>query len=118
MEKNMPPWMDIEHNHKLDWFFNAYVYGTELPSYTVTSSFEKKGDDTIVHFKLSQTGVSEDFTMMVPIYIEFDNKNVFPLGSATMKGSHDIEQTVNLGKLPSAPKRILANYNYDLLSAN
>jgi len=118
MEKNMPPWVDIEHNHKLDWFFNAYVYGTELPVYTVTSSFEKKGDDTIVHFKLSQTGVSEDFTMMVPVYIEFENKSVFRLGSGTMKGPHEIEQTVNLGKLPNAPKRIVANYNYDLLSGN
>jgi hypothetical protein len=118
MEKDMPPWVDIAHNHKLDWFFNAYVYGTELPSYSATSTFEKKGDDTIVHFKLSQTGVSESFTMLVPIYLEFENKNVFPLGEATMIGPHDIEQTVNLGKLPSPPKRIIANYNYDLLSAN
>ena len=84
MEKNMPPWMDIEQNHKLDWFFNAYVYGTEVPTYNVTSSFEKKGDETIVHFKLTQSGVSENFTMMVPLYIEFENKTVFPLGAATM----------------------------------
>ena len=118
MEKDMPPWMDIEHNHKLDWFFNAYVYGTELPSYTSTSTFEKNGDNTTIHLKLTQSGVSEDFTMMVPIYIEFENKGVFPLGAATMKGSHDVEQTVNLGKLPSTPKRIIVNYNYDLLSAN
>ena len=118
MEKNMPPWMDIEHNHKLDWFFNAYVYGTELPSYTVTSTFEKNGDDTSVHIKLTQSGVSESFTMMVPLYIEFENKGVFPLGAATIKGSHDLEQTVNLGKLPSTPKRIIANYDYDLLTAN
>jgi hypothetical protein len=33
-----------------------------------------------------------------------------------MKGSHTIEQTVNLGKLPGGPKRMVANYNYDLLS--
>jgi hypothetical protein len=118
MEKNMPPWMDIQHNHKLDWFFDAYVYGTEIPSYTVTSTFEKKGDATVVHLKLSQTGVSEDFTMLVPLYIEYENKNVVLLGSATIKGSHDLERTIDLGKLPATPKRILANYNYDILSAN
>jgi hypothetical protein len=118
MEKDMPPWMDIQHNHKLDWFFDAYVYGTEIPSYTITSNFEKKGDDTIVHFKLSQTGVSENFTMMVPIYIEYEDKNAVVLGHATMKGTHDLEQTLNLGKLPATPKRIMANYNYDILSAN
>jgi hypothetical protein len=118
MERDMPQWMDIQHNHKLDWFFNAYVYGTELPSYTATSTFEKKGDDTIVHFKISQTGVSEAFTMMVPVSIEFENKSVFPLGAATMVGPHNVEQTVNLGKLPSPPKRIIANYNYEILSGN
>ena len=26
--------MDFDGNHKMDWFFNEYVYGTQLPSYT------------------------------------------------------------------------------------
>ena len=116
MERDMPPWMDVEKNHKLDWFFNAYVYGTEVPKYTMTSTFEKKGDETTVHFTLTQSGVSDDFTMMVPVYIEFADKRVMLLGHATMKGSRTIEQAVNLGKLTSDPKRMLANYNFDLLS--
>jgi hypothetical protein len=118
MEKDMPPWMDLQRNHKLDWFFDAYVYGTEIPSYTVTSSFEKKGDDTIVHFKVQQIGVSDNFLMMVPLYVEWENKNVTLLGHATMKGTLGLDQTVNLGKLKDVPKRIVANYNYDILSAN
>ena len=116
MERDMPPWMDIEKNHKLDWFFNAYVYGTEVPKYTMTSTFEKKGDETTAHFALTQSGVSDDFTMMVPVYIEFADKRVLLLGHATMKGSRTIEQTMNLGKLTSEPKRMVANYNFDLLS--
>jgi aminopeptidase N len=116
MERDMPPWMDVEKNHKLDWFFNAYVYGTEVPKYTMTSTFDKKGDETTVHFALTQSGVSDDFTMMVPVYIEFADKRVMLLGHATMKGSRTIEQTINLGKLTSEPKRMVANYNFDLLS--
>jgi len=116
MERDMPPWMDVDKNHKLDWFFNAYVYGTEIPKYTMTSTFEKKGEETTVHFTLTQSGVSDDFTMMVPVYLEFADKRVVALGQATLKGSRSIEQTVNLGKLPSEPKRMVANYNFDLLS--
>ena len=118
MEKNMPPWLNIEGNKRLDWFFNAYVYGTEIPSYTVTSQIEKKGEDTLVHFKLIQSGVSEDFTMRVPLYLEFEDKRVVLVGNAKMKGSRELEQTINLGKQTTTPRRVLVNYNYDILSAN
>jgi hypothetical protein len=47
---------------------------------------------------------------------KFTDKHVASLGHATLKGSSSIEQTVNLGKLPGEPKRIVANYNFDLLS--
>src|SRR5271170_82970 len=90
MELDMPPWMDVDKNHKLDWFFNAYVYGTEIPKYTMTSTFEKKGEETTVHFTLTQSGVSDDFTMMVPVYLEFADKRVVALGQATLKGSRSI----------------------------
>ena len=80
MERDMPPWMDIDKNHKLDWFFNAYVYGTEVPKYTMTSTFEKKGEETTVHFTLTQSGVSSDFKMMVPVYIEFADKHAVLAG--------------------------------------
>jgi hypothetical protein len=116
MERNMTPWMDIDKNHKLDWFFNAYVYGTEIPKYTVTSTFEKKGEETVAHFTLTQSGVSDDFKMPVPVYVEFADKHAVLLGRAILRGSQKVEQTVNLGKLPGEPKRIMANYNFDLLS--
>ena len=116
MEHDMPQWMDVDHNHKLDWFFDAYVYGTEVPKYTMTSTFEKNGEETTAHITLTQSGVSNDFRMLVPIYIELADKRAFALGFATIKGSQTIEKTVNLGKLPGEPKRMVANYNYDLLS--
>ena len=116
MERNMTASMDIQHNHRLDWFFDAYVYGTEVPKYTVTADFTKDGDNTMMHFKVTQSGVSNDFTMLVPLYVEFEDKRVIRLGSAVFKGTQTVEQTVNLGKLNSAAKRALVNYNFDLLA--
>src|SRR4029077_19305541 len=33
VEKHMPREMDADGNQKMDWFFNEYVYGMQLPSY-------------------------------------------------------------------------------------
>ncbi len=116
MERNMPAWADLSGQHNLDWFFDAWVYGTEIPKYTVTSEFTKQGDDTMVHFKITQSGVSPQFAMSVPVYIETEDKHGKFLGRATIIGSSTAEKTVNLGKLGFVPKRIVVNYNYDLLS--
>jgi Peptidase family M1 domain len=32
IEKHMTPDMDLDGNHRLDWFFNEYVYGTAIPT--------------------------------------------------------------------------------------
>jgi hypothetical protein len=82
----------------------------------VTSEFTKNGDETTVHFKVTQAGVSDNFEMLVPLYIELADKKVTLLGQMAVRGSNTVEQTVKLGKVPGTPTRIIANYNYDLLS--
>jgi hypothetical protein len=117
LERNMPKWMDLDHNHKLDWFFNAYVYGTEIPRYTITSEVTTQGDGTTsIHFKLTQAEVSPDFTMLVPVYMELEDKRTVLLGQMPMQGSTTVEKTIPLARMPSPPKRLVLNYNYDLLS--
>jgi aminopeptidase N len=115
MERNLPAWADIDHNHKLDWFFNEYVYGTQIPKYTATSEVTRDGDDAVLHFKVSQSGVSDDFEMLMPIYLEFEDKHVAFLGRAKLTGSGTVDQTVKLGKVAGA-KRVVVNYNFDLLA--
>lgn len=39
LEKYMTPAMDLGGNQKMDWFFNEYVYGTQLPHYMFDYSF-------------------------------------------------------------------------------
>jgi hypothetical protein len=116
MERNMPSWLDIQKNHRLDWFFDAYVYGTAVPKYNLTYDFSQDGEATKVHFKLEQANVPDDFLMDVPLYLELADGRVLLLGRVAMQGVTTKEQTVNLGKVSSPVKRLDVNHNYDLLA--
>jgi aminopeptidase N len=116
MERHMPADLDLDGNHRLDWFFDAYVYGSAIPKYAVTAEFTGHGEETTVHFRLSQSGVPADFRMLVPLYLQTGDGHVHLLGRAKMIGATTMEQTIKLGKLPSPAKQLLVNYNFDLLS--
>jgi hypothetical protein len=118
VEKHMSPVMDMDGNHKMDWFFNEYVYGTDLPSYHFESELTPDGDKTTLHFKLVQSGVRPEFKMMVPLYLEFADGRVSRLGEIGMTGDHTIEQTVSLPKFNSPVKRVSINNYYDVLSTD
>lgn len=115
VEKHMSPQMDLDGNHKMDWFFNEYVYGTELPSYHLEQQITPNGDGVSVHFKLTQSGVSPQFKMIVPFYLEFADGKIYHWASAAVNGDSSLEQTVPMPKTPSQLKRIIINYNYDIL---
>jgi Peptidase family M1 domain len=119
LEKHMTHEMDLEGNHRLDWFFNQYVYGTALPSYKFTSSLDKDANgDPVLSFSLAQSGVDDKFRMLIPIYFEMpDGKTLF-LGRARLLGNSSTDQKVPLRGWKNLPKRALINYNYDVLAAN
>jgi Peptidase family M1 domain len=116
VEKHMTPQMDIDNNHKMDWFFNEWVYGTEVPKYEFTSSVGQDVNGAVLNFKLVQSNVSPQFKMLVPIYMERQDGSISRLGSATIIGDTVLEQKVPIGK-SQAPKRLMINYYYDVLSA-
>jgi aminopeptidase N len=117
LEKHMTAEMDFENNHRMDWFFNEYVYGTQLPTYKLDSSFDVGPDgDVIFNMKLTQSGVDENFRMLVPLYLEMPDGNMFFLGRARMKGSNTVEQKLTLKGLKTKPKRAVANYYDDVLA--
>jgi Peptidase family M1 domain len=116
VEKHMSAQMDLDNNHRMDWFFNEYVYGTDLPSYRFESQLTQNGDATSLHLKLTQSGVPANFKMLVPIYLEYADGKVLHAGSIRIFGSNAVEQTVNLPKTPTAVKRAQINYLYDVLS--
>jgi Peptidase family M1 domain len=119
VEKHMTPDMDLDGNHRLDWFFNQYVYGTALPAYNLESSFDKDANgDVLLGFKVTQSGVDDKFRMLVPIYIELADGRVVLLGRVRPVGNMSVDQKVPLKGVKDLPKRALLNYNYDVLAAN
>jgi aminopeptidase N len=118
VEKYMTPQMDLDNNHRMDWFFNQYVYGTDLPAYHFEGQATQNGDATSLHFKLIQSKVPEKFRMPVPLYLELADGKVLRLGAINVTGDKTIDQTVQLPKLPSPVKRVVINYFYDVLSTD
>jgi hypothetical protein len=116
VEKHMSSQMDLDGNGKMDWFFNQYVYGTDLPAYHFEGNVTENAGGDSLHFKLTQSGVSPNFKMLVPIYLEFTNGKVIRIGAVQVTGSSTLDQTVNLPKLPGQVKRVSINYFYDVLS--
>ena len=117
VEKHMTPAMDLDHNHKMDWFFNEYVYGTDLPTYHFEAQATPNDNGMSLHFRLVQSGVPAGFKMLIPIYVEFADGKVMKLGNATIVGDSEAEKTVQLPKLTTAIKKISINYYYDVLCA-
>ena len=62
---------------------------------------------------ITQSDVSPNFKMLVPVYLDFDGK-IVRLGAATITGNNSVSLT-NI-KLPQKPKRALVNANYDVLA--
>lgn len=118
VEKHMSPEMDLEGNHRMDWFFNEYVYGTQLPTYGVSSAFDVGADgDVVMSLKVSQSGVDDHFRMLVPVYVELADGNIVFLGRAGIAGNTSIDQKVPLKGLKTKPRRAVVNYYDDVLAS-
>jgi len=68
VEQHMTPAMDLEGTHRMDWFFDQWVRGTDLPRYTVKFEVKPRGNAFIVSGKLEQLGTEDEFTAAVPLY--------------------------------------------------
>jgi Peptidase family M1 domain len=118
VEKHMTRDMDLAGNQTMDWFFNEYVYGTQLPAYKLDYSFDTGADgDTVFSFKITQSNVRDDFRMPVPIYLELADGNMFKLGRAKLTGNTSVEQKVPLKGLRTKPRKAVVNYYDDVLAS-
>jgi hypothetical protein len=118
VEKHMTPDMDAEGNHKMDWFFNEYVYGTQLPTYKLDYSFDAATDGTIVmSLSVAQSGVDDKFRMVVPVYLELDDGRMVFLGRMRLLGNKSEAAKVPLKGLKAKPRRAMINYYDDVLAS-
>jgi hypothetical protein len=100
VEKHMTRDMNLGGDGTMDWFFNEWVYGTEVPSYRF--EYQLGGDGTTLSAKITQSGVSDNFKMLVPLYVDF-GKGFVKLGGARMTGNTTVE--LKDVKLQAAAKR-------------
>jgi aminopeptidase N len=67
-EKYMTRSMDLEHDGRLEWFFDEWVYSTGIPTYHLTSKTRRLGPEKfLVQGTIEQAGVPSDFEMLVPV---------------------------------------------------
>jgi hypothetical protein len=112
VEKHMLRNMDLDGNHKMDWFFNQYVYGMGMAHYNFHATVEPTADGkTHVKAELTRTGVPDSWKDVVPLYAHAGDK-VFRLGSlAVTHATETVDVTV-----PAKVDRISINDHEDLLA--
>lgn len=114
VERHMTPAMDLDRNGRMDWFFNEWVYGTEVPAYKLQYKLTPESDGKVLLTgTVTQSGVSERFKMLVPIYLDFDGKWA-RLGEATLIGNSTTPEFKV--RLPQKPKRVALNVFHDVLA--
>lgn len=116
VEKHMTQDMDLAGDGKMDWFFNQWVYGNQVPSYALRYTLTP-ADDGKARLKgvLSQSGVTDDFMMSVPIYVRNQGKSI-RIGSSKLYGnvsSPEFDVT-----LPWMPESVTVNAFHDVLAEN
>ncbi len=116
VEKHITPKMDVDKNGKMDWFFDQWVYGSEVPAYKLEYNISKAdGGKAVLSGKITQSGVSENFVMPVPLYLDFGSGWI-SAGDVTIVGN----KSFDLGKiqLPKEPKRVAICALSDVLATN
>jgi hypothetical protein len=110
-EKYMTSGMDLEHNHKLNWFFNQYVYGTGIPHYEFHYEVKSANGQWTLTGNLKRSGVPEPWMDVVPIFVERDGKQV-RLG---IVGASKPDSPISVN-LPFNPGKVQVNSNEELLA--
>jgi hypothetical protein len=97
----------------MDWFFNEYVYGTEIPTYDFQYTIKPAPDGkAVLQCSLTQSGVSDQFEMRVPLYLTM-GKSVQRMGFIRIKGAMTVPIQVPLS---GRPDRISIDEYHDVLA--
>ena len=111
-EKHITKAMDLQRNGRLDWFFNEWVYGTQVPKYNFNYELAPGTEGkTKLHVSLTQSDVNDNFAMLLPIYADF-GKGMIPILELPLVGNNTRSyDTV----LPIQPKKVAFNAYKEIL---
>jgi aminopeptidase N len=112
VEKHMPKELDLQRNGRLDWFFNEWVYGTEVPRYNFKYEvLPAEGKIVKIKMLITQSEVGDQFAMFVPVFADFGN-GMMRLGQIPIVGNST--RTV-IFDLDRQPKKVVLNYYKEIL---
>ena len=112
VQKHMSKTMDLMGNGRIDWFFNEWVYGTQVPKYHFDYQLSPgDGGKTNLHMTITQSDVDDNFVMLVPVFADF-GKGMVRIGQLGMKGNSSRSVDV---PLPAQPKKVALNAYRDIL---
>lgn len=115
VEKYMTNDMNLAGTGNMDWFFDQWVYGTEVPAYTFEYQIGSANGKPTLSGHITQSGVSENFRMLVPVWVDY-GKGPVRLGSATLIGNSSVDLT-NV-PLPAQPKKVAICMLNDVLATS
>ena len=111
VEKHMLPHMDLDGNHRMDWFFIEYVYETGEAQYHLNYSVQATADKKWeVTGTLEQSGVPEGWKDVIPLYIKVNGK-IIRLGLVAAMG----KTTPLKFTLPVQPEKLSLNDEDEML---
>jgi aminopeptidase N len=111
-EKHMTKQMDLQRNGRLDWFFNEWVYGTQIPKYSFKYDMEsEEGSKTRVKVEVTQSEVDQNFAMFVPVFADF-GKGMVRIGQVGVIGSGT---RAVIFHMDNKPKKVAINVYKDVL---
>jgi hypothetical protein len=111
-EKHMTKLMDVRGDHRLNWFFDEWVYGTQVPRYHFEYQVTPvEGGKVKLHMTLTESDVDDKFVMLVPIFADF-GKGWTRIGQLGIGGN--MTRTAD-AELPSAPKKVGFNVYKEIL---
>jgi hypothetical protein len=96
----------------MDWFFNEWVYGREVPHYDFHYNLKDAGGGkTILEYSVKQSDVSNEFTMRVPVYAHFSGQPR-RLGFLAIQGPREVHGEVSL---PLRPEKVTLDEFHSIL---
>jgi len=111
-EKHITKSMDLQGNGKLDWFFQEWVYGTQVPRYQFKYEVQPgDGKGVKVHVEITQSEVDPSFAMLVPVYADF-GQGMMRLGQVPVVGNSTRPASFLLNL---APKKVAINVHKNIL---
>jgi len=112
VEKLMTREMDLEGGRSLDWFFDQWVYGTEIPRYSVDFKAAPQGERFLVTGTLKQKDTPGTFIARVPVYAETARGRLALLGTVVTSG----EETKFRFTTAAAPRKLVIDPHQTVLA--